>query len=345
MKFIKNMSIEKVEKFINSRILKDLIKELLKISLILPLAFLIAPTFGVTTEMGIVTMIIIVAIVLYAVSVVLRKKFFDGNEIKQILFISALTVICVVLDCLTGTNLMKNSIFSYDAIVGARYYGMGNEYQGLVIGASLFTVAAICSFKKLPKLVIALYCLCIMFTTASPLMGANVGASISEFVAFVALLMLLSDTKINLKKVCLVGIGAVVVVAVFAVIDKVSGSSSHLSLFVGQIFEDGPVAIIQTFSRKISMNLKIFKTSSWAYVIIVSIISILMLNASDKGRLRSVKAENKVLYKGFIANLIGCVITLLVNDSGVLSAAIASMYVMMPLLVLSLNKDAKENIK
>ena len=40
---------------------------------------------------------------------------------------------------------MKNCVMSYDAIVGARYYGVGNEYQGVIIGSAIFGL--ICVIK------------------------------------------------------------------------------------------------------------------------------------------------------------------------------------------------------
>ena len=44
-----------------------------------------------------------------------------------------------------------------------------------------------------------------------------------------------------------------------------------------------------------------------------------------------------MIFKGFIASMVGCLITLLVNDSGIVAAATASIYILIPILVISIN--------
>ena len=44
-----------------------------------------------------------------------------------------------------------------------------------------------------------------------------------------------------------------------------------------------------------------------------------------------------ILFKGFIASMVGCIITLLVNDSGIVAASTASIYILIPLIIISIN--------
>ena len=63
-----------------------------------------------------------------------------------------ITILVIVIDCIFGTYLMKNNIMSYDAIIGARYYGVGNEYEGVSIASPIFAFAILLNYnKKLPK--------------------------------------------------------------------------------------------------------------------------------------------------------------------------------------------------
>lgn len=48
----------------------------------------------------------------------------------------------ITLDGCTGANAMKYSILGYDPMIGARYYGIGNEYMGVMIGALVLGVTA-----------------------------------------------------------------------------------------------------------------------------------------------------------------------------------------------------------
>ncbi len=315
--------------FISKRIPNDIqrkvftvLKELVKLGMIMPLAFLVAPIFNFRSPTGITSGIIIAILVIYLLGTLIFRK----NDSKQMLFYAGLTLLIIVIDCLIGTPLQKNSIMSYDAIVGARYYGMGNEFQGIVIGCSLFTFTTLLTYNKLPKWAIVILSGIVLISTASPTMGANVGASISEFVAFLTLILLIYNVKIDLKKIILIGVGVVVVVGSFALIDIISGSESHLSLFIGQIFENGPSAIIETFSRKISMNMKLARTSIWVNILLVgtAVIGILLLKPQKKVNRLAVK--HPILYKGFVANIVGCAMTLLVNDSGIVSASTAAIW-------------------
>ena len=324
---------KKIPKEDTKRKVFTVLKELVKLGMIMPLAFVVAPIFNFKTPTTVTLGIVGTILAIYLVATLLFRR----NDTKQMLFYTTLTVLIISIDCIFGTPLQKSSIMSYDAIVGARYYGMGNEFQGIIIGCSLFTFTTLLTYNKLPKWAVVLLSFIILITTASPTMGANVGASISEFVAFFTLILLVYNVKIDLKKILLIGIGVVVVVGSFAMIDIISGSESHLSLFIGQIFENGPSAIIETFSRKISMNLKLAKTSIWVNILLVGtgVIGILLLKPNKKTN--KLAAKHPMLYKGFLANLVGCLITLLVNDSGIVSASTAAIYILIPLVIITVN--------
>ena len=303
-----------------------ILKELLKFGLIMPLAFLIAPILNLNSHIGIYSAIIIFALIIYLLS----KLIFKNDDSKQVGFIAILSIIIIIVDALFGSYLMKNSIMSYDPIVGARYYGIGNEYQGIIIGASIMGMALLLSNKKLPKIMVPIISLIILFISASPTMGANVGSAISESVAFIIFIMLVFDIKLDTKKIVIALIGAGVVVLVFAAIDMLSGSKSHLSLFISQILLDGPATIIETFSRKISMNLKLMKTSVWVNIITTGILSVGLIRVFYKKSFKNLMNNNKYITKAFIAITAGALVTLLVNDSGVVSSATTILYIAIP---------------
>jgi hypothetical protein len=180
-------------------------------------------------------------------------------------------------------------------------------------------------------------------TTASPIMGANVGAAISECVAFLLLILLIFDVKLDFKKVILLGLAAVGVVFTFAVIDIISGSESHLSGFVRQILLDGPSAISQTFARKIQMNIKLAQSSVWVNILLagIAIVSIFIFKPSK--HFRNIVKQSPYIFKGFVACIVGCTVTLLVNDSGIVAAATTSIYILIPLLIVSINMIIFDN--
>jgi hypothetical protein len=236
---------------------------------------------------------------------------------------------------------MKNNIMSYDSLIGARYYGIGNEYEGVIIGCALFALASTLQFKNIPKICTILMLCIVLITTAYPSMGANVGGAISECVAYLLFIFLLLDLKIDLKKVLCIGLITFLVVMTFAILDLIIGTESHLALFIKQILLNGPVAIIQTFTRKIKMNLDIINSSIGlnTLILIMFVVGVIIFKPSNN--LKVLLDKYKIISKGFIASLVGAVVTLLVNDSGIVAALTASIYILIPLLIMSINQDKR----
>ena len=317
----------------------NVIKEFIKLGIIMPLVFLLAPIFNFKTPVSMTIGIIITTLALYLLGRVLFK-----DDLKQMGFFALITILVIVIDCIFGTYLMKNNIMSYDAIIGARYYGVGNEYEGVSIASPIFAFAILLNYnKKLPKWSIIIASIVILITSAYPTMGANVGGAISQTAAYLLFIMLIFDVKLDLKKVILIGISVVAVVGAFAFFDRVSGSESHLGLFVQQIFLNGPSAIIQTFARKIGMNVKLAQTSVWVNILLAGIFIIGIFIIKPPRQFRMIAKRYPMIFKGFIASMVGCIVTLLVNDSGIVAASTASIYILIPLIIISINMLVPEN--
>ena len=318
------------------------LKELIKLALIMPLTFLLAPIFNFKTQLGLTFGVIITTAILYLSG----RLLFKNNDLKQMGYYATLTIGLIVLDTVIGTYFMKNSIMSYDAIVGARYYGVGNEYEGVTIASAVFALSVLLNYKKIPKWLTAVIAVIILITSAFPSMGANVGGAISECIAYLLFIMLIFDIKLDFKKIIMLGVAAVLLVLVFAGLDLMLGTESHLGVFAQQILQEGPQAIINTFGRKIAMNVKLAKSSVWVNILLVGIAVIGIFIFRPSKHMKHISSKYPMIFKGFIASMVGCLITLLVNDSGIVAAATASIYILIPILVISINmlifNDKKE---
>ena len=309
------------------------LKELIKLGLIMPLTLLLSPIFNFKSQIGIVSGVVIMTIILYLSGRIL----FKDNDIKQMGYYALLTIILIVIDSVIGTYLMKNCIMSYDSIVGARYYGIGNEYEGVTIASAVFALSVLLNYKKIPKWLTIVLSIVILITSAFPAMGANVGGAISECIAYLLFIMLIFDIKLDIKKILILGLSAVVLVLVFAGLDLMLGTESHLGVFAQQILQEGPQAIFNTFGRKISMNLKLAKSSVWVNILLVGIAVIGIFIFRPSKHMKNISNKYPMIFKGFIAAMVGCLITLLVNDSGIVAAATASIYILIPILIISIN--------
>lgn len=325
--------IPKKEKGLGRDQIFKVLKELIKLGLIMPLAFLTAPVFQFKTPAGLVSGVLIVTIIYYLIGYFLFRK----DDIKQMGFYAFLTIGLIIIDCVIGTPLMKSGIMSYDAINGARYYGVGNEYEGVTIASAVFALAVLLNYKKISKWLAVVLSLVILITSAMPSMGANVGGAISECVACLLFILLIFDVKLDLKKIIMIGVATVLVVVAFAGLDFLMGTESHLAVFTNQIIQEGPAAIFNTFGRKIQMNLKLAKSSVWVNILIVSIIIIGALIFKPSGYFKKIHDKYPMIFKGFMASFVGCIVTLLVNDSGIVAASTAAIYILIPIIIIGIN--------
>lgn len=325
--------IPKKEKGLGREQIFKVLKELIKLGLIMPLAFLTAPVFQFKTPAGLVSGVLIVTIIYYLIGYFLFRK----DDIKQMGFYAFLTIGLIIIDCVIGTPLMKSGIMSYDAINGARYYGVGNEYEGVTIASAVFALAVLLNYKKISKWLAVVLSLVILITSAMPSMGANVGGAISESVAYLLFILLIFDVKLDLKKIIMIGVATVLIVVAFAGLDFLMGTESHLAVFTNQIIQEGPAAIFNTFGRKIQMNLKLAKSSVWVNILIVSIIIIGALIFKPSGYFKKIHDKYPMIFKGFMASFVGCIVTLLVNDSGIVAASTAAIYILIPIIIIGIN--------
>lgn len=309
------------------------LKELIKLGLIMPLTLLLSPIFNFKSQVGLVSGVLMMTAILYLSG----RLFFKNNDIKQMGYYAILTILLIVIDSVIGTVFMKNCIMSYDAIVGARYYGIGNEYEGVTIASAIFALSALLNYNKIPKWLTIILAVIILITSAFPSMGANVGGAISECIAYLLFIMLIFDIKLDFKKIIILGLSAVLLVLVFAGLDIMLGTESHLGVFAKQILQEGPQAIFNTFGRKISMNLKLAKSSVWVNILLTGIAVIGIFIFRPSKHMKNISNKYPMIFKGFIASMVGCLITLLVNDSGIVAAATASIYILIPILVISIN--------
>ena len=60
------------------------------------------------------------------------------GEIVKVWLYSMITVLLLIIDQITGAHLISCSPLGYDLINGSRYYGIGNEYMGILLELSVW---------------------------------------------------------------------------------------------------------------------------------------------------------------------------------------------------------------
>ena len=96
----------------------------------IPAMLLAGVTFcGTATEL--VARVAVISLVLAAVAWSARRR------ISPVLSLYGLIVLTVLADLFTGSHLLQRSLLGDYAFTGARFYGIGNEFEGLILGTSI----------------------------------------------------------------------------------------------------------------------------------------------------------------------------------------------------------------
>lgn len=247
----------------------------------------------------------------------------------------------ILCDTILGWGLAANSLLGYDPIGGARFYGIGNEYMGVLIGSYFMGWAQVA--QSAPKkgarsipLLSGLIGLLGLVVLGAPGWGANVGGTIGYASALTAWILFLRHSKLRVRNL----FSALPLIALaltgFVIWDLyLSSQSSHLGRFVVMVADVGPSGAWEVFSRKLAMNWKLMHYTVWADGLLTFIVGLGLAFWRPKGLAKQVQDKNPRIIRGFWTSLIGALVVLIANDSGVVAAATLMIYPTFLLLALA----------
>ncbi len=310
--------------------------------MLVPLVFLIFPFFMTENLHVSFTVLVLMTAVLTAVFL------FRASYVSLFLRIGAVLSLALILDLLTGANLIKSSVLGYDPISGARFYGIGNEYMGILIGSAVLFIASVYQSELKPGYLIsilsAFFFVFLTYLFISPRWGANFGGSLTALVAFTITYLGLDDRKLCRNTLlCAAGIGVLFIAALVLLNFKgEDGVISHVGRTMALVSREGIKEVVGIIIRKGSMNLKLLRWSLWSRILLVFLSLMIFLFFHPPGQLRRIKNRYPKLSNGFTGIIVGSVTAILVNDSGVVAGATTLIYAGIPLLLLALDFEAGE---
>jgi len=282
-----------------------------------------------------------VAVVLAVLFVLGAYVLWRHRDIDLFIVLGLATSAAVLADIAAGAPLMKHSTLGYDAMSGARFYGIGNEYMGVLIGSSIIGVAAFWERfgKRFPMAVpaaAALFFLTCIVLMGAPQLGTNVGGTIAACAAFAFTFLRLQEFKIGVKEMAAIGTGVAVVIAAFAFYDM--GRSvevqSHLGRTANYIRATGWTGLWEIILRKVNMNLKLIRYTIWSRVFLVMLGALGVAFYRPVGLMHKVRRMYPAVFQGLLGILIGSGVALAVNDSGIVAAATMMIFGTAPLIYL-----------
>lgn len=302
----------------------------------MPLVFLLAAPFSVNPILFWVMLFLLIALlVLSAFYLEVRKK------LAGILMLTTITVIALMGDLLSGNYLIKQSLLGYDAIAGARYYGVGNEYMGVLIGSTIISSGLLVYFfPNLNKYFIVGALVFISAIIGHPSYGTNVGGAVTSVFGFGLFSFLLLGVQLTATKFAAIGgIGLLALVVLFNYdLARSVETQSHIGRTATMIKNEGISELFHIAMRKWSMNIKLIKYTNWTRVFLVFVISLIFLSYNNKSYLSRIMNKYPEIKISVSCIFAASLATLLLNDSGIVAAATMMIYGGIPAFYLCLRE-------
>ncbi len=252
-------------------------------------------------------------------------------------------------DQLTGAHLIQGSPLGYDVISGARFYGIGNEYMGILIGSVCSGAGVFCEIqdkkggRAMRWAVPALFALT-LFILADPGLGAKVGGIITATTAFACFFLLMRKGRIRLLYFIPIALLVVALLTGIFMFDstRAADRQTHMGLTVRLIRQNGLMELLYIMKRKIQMNVRLIRYTIWTRVFLLSLLAMTVLIFRPVGIFRDMTQKYPKAIKGFAAAILGCITALLVNDSGIVAAGTGMIYTALPVLLLVMDQLSQE---
>ncbi len=239
---------------------------------------------------------------------------FGAQTVLHLLF--GVITAALVGDMLTGSHLMHRSLLGYSAIEGARYYGIGNEAMGLLIGSLLVLAARLWTASKVRQGAIlgGLGLVCLLL--GAPGAGAKAGGVLVSLLSFGALLLMLRGGTLSVRTVVILALGAAAALAGTVGLDLLLSHGqghSHLGEAARRISAGGWGEAQSIIARKLAVEARLSWHSAWAAPLWAGLACVLLLKRQSK------TAADRALRGAGLTAVAACVV---LNDAGVVAGAL-----------------------
>lgn len=248
-------------------------------------------------------------------------------------------VVILLLDQFGRSGLTVDTPFGHSLIGGARYYGMGNEYMGLSVGAAIIAASCCTFFVKndfLGQFLLLGLLLVNAIAIALPSFGANFGGGIAATAGLVSTGWFLRkptrwpDGKRSrnvFRILAAIGVAAVCLTCVSLALENSAseGALTHLGFAVSRVRALGIGEVADIYIRKMQMNLKLIRYSVWTKALLASMVTFGIMLYRPYGVFKNLQASFPHLMAGVKGAGAAAFVALVSNDSGVVAAAMSLM--------------------
>ena len=271
-----------------------------------------------------------------------------------------LTAFVVIVDGLTGTRLVSNSALSEYALSGIRFYGIGNEYMGVLIGGALLATGSQIpipvrrSLTTLPsegrdshsygrvRFLPApqnwgggalLWFALVTFALSFPAFGAKAGGAVTATATFYIAWRRLTGRNVNWKHLLGSVVAGFALVFVWAILSHwLHLRRTHLETAAGALGQGRFGYILGVALRKIGLAVRVAMHPGT----ILGLLAFALIGILGRWLFRQQVTEYLAAHPRFAAiwwsGLWGCTVAVLFNDSGIVAAILILQCLVLTLL-------------
>jgi hypothetical protein len=284
----------------------------------IPTALLIVPAIHPSDPASYVSVLIVATVSVAAVAAALAR--WVGPPIRASLLLLGLTLL---LDLLLGGTAIARSILSDFPASGMRFYGIGNEYMGLLVAGLIAAAGWSERDGQFPsRLPLAVMGLATAWIVGHPAYGADFGGALAAIAGFGVAWMAAGGRRLDVRWIgmlagvlVLVGIGLLSFDAM-----RPEAARSHLGDLGRRAVAEGPSVLLAVAGRKLGMNWRILQ-NPW-FVLSLAVLAFASI-ACYHGLGAHVRAawDRRADLRGAVAGIVAAgLVGLVANDSGVVMA-------------------------
>jgi len=241
-------------------------------------------------------------------------------------------------DQILGAPLAAGSPLSYSVIFGTRFYGLGNEGAGVMVGAALVAVAWFLDRDVCPPGAFLVAGLPLVLVAVLPSLGANVGVAVWGVVGVLGAYLYAARRRLTWR-VVLVALAAVLALLAAAVaLDLASSSTSHLGRLLASATGDGG-SLAGIVTRKITLGIETLTATPAMIALPVGILLVLRLLFRRTGPFGEFVRASRGSAAALCGAVAAALVALVTEDSGAVVAALVMFLPTAAMIALTLSRE------
>ncbi len=270
-----------------------------------------------------------------------------GKPLLALSGIALLTITVILLEGFFNGFLELRSFFGYSAVAGARFYGIGNEYMGFLLGAIIVMIST--HLKKIirhQKQILWIFTCFIAVFLAHPNLGSSIGGGATALIGLGITTYLWLGRPIHWKEIVGLIVAAISLLVIVGLWDYYLNNTNmtHFGQFLDIIRSQGFGTIADLIKRKLELNIRLIAYTFWTKILILILLVIPILYKKPPLLISRFIQKYQGQTRGFFGLTLTAIVALLINDTGIVT--VATMYMFgLPMLLLLILEDWNVRIR